>query len=177
MIKRGELQATLVKGRHGMEYRINSGTTLDQAWANPSSSLGKADASLGELIELVRDQQRQLTRLNEERAELFGRLGYFQAQLEAARAQLQVTQDELRVAQTRIVELEAPKEAASEMSNYPVPEQSGQDVGARTVSEMPEDQPEVGRRSEVSAPPATKDQEGSSTRAFKRFWRWLTQPV
>ena len=137
MIKRGELQATLVKGRHGMEYRINSGVTLDQAWANPSSSLGKADGSLGELVELVRDQQRQLTRLNEERAELFGRLGYFQAQLEAARTQLQVTQDELRVAQTRLVELEAPKEVVSEMSNHPAPSENGANSASQQVSSRP----------------------------------------
>ena len=137
MIKRGELQATLVKGRHGMEYRINSGAMLDQAWANPSSSLGKADASLGELIELVRDQQRQLTRLNEERAELFGRLGYFQAQLEAARTQSQVTQDELRVAQTRIVELEAPKEAAPEMANHPAHAENGPNSGSEKGSPRP----------------------------------------
>ena len=67
--------------------------------------------------------------------------------------------------------------APAEMSNYTAPEQNGQDVGARTVLEILGEQSEAGRKSEVSVPPATNGQEGSSGGAFKRFWRWLTQPV
>ena len=67
--------------------------------------------------------------------------------------------------------------ASAEMSNCLTPEQNGQDSGPQAVSAIPEVQPEAGRRSEVSAPPAVNGQEGSSGGAFKRFWRWLTQPV
>ena len=67
--------------------------------------------------------------------------------------------------------------APDEMSNYTAPGQNSQGEGAQTISGMPEQQLEAGRRPEVGAPPSTNGQEGSSSRAFKRFWRWLTQPI
>ena len=67
--------------------------------------------------------------------------------------------------------------APTKMSNYPTSEPSGQDSGSHAVSEELKKQPEAERGSEASAPPATDNQEASSGRAFKRFWRWLTQPV
>ncbi len=122
------------------------------------------------LVALIERQQQTIL-------ELSGRLGFYQSEIQHLKVQLEGAQLQLQLAQARILELEAPKEAPAEMANHPSAEQNGQGVGAQTVSEMAEERPETGRRSEVSAPPATKDQEGSSSGALKRFWRWLTQPV
>ncbi len=67
--------------------------------------------------------------------------------------------------------------APAGMFNYPAPEQNGQDSSSEAVSEMFEEQPEAGGGSEASAPAAANGQEANSGRAFKRFWRWLTQPL
>ncbi len=109
-------------------------------------------------------------KLYRDNLELAGRVGFYQAEIQHLKTQLEA-------AQTRILELEAPKQAPAEMPNHPTPEQNGQDSAAQTVSVIPEEQPEAGRRSEVSAPSVTNGQEGSSGGAFKRFWRWLARPV
>ena len=87
---------------------------------------------------------RLVEQLHRENLELAGRLGFYQAENLQLKSQVQAMQ-------VRILELEAPKEAAPE--------------------------PEAGRRSEVSVPSAIDGQEGSSGGAFKQFWRWLTQPI
>ena len=80
---------------------------------------------------VVVELEQQIAHLNNERAELYGRLGYFQAQLEAARGQLQA-------AQTRILELEAPKNSApAEMANYPTYVQNGASSGSEKTSKGP----------------------------------------
>ena len=126
------------------------------------------------------DQAQHISRLSDERAELYGRLGFYQAEIQYLKAELDGVLAQLQLAQTRILELEAPKEAPAETANHSPAEQHGQDWSTQAVSAIPEEQPEAGRRSEVSAPPAANGasgQEGSSSGAFKRFWRWLTQPV
>ena len=106
--------------------------------------------------DLIEKQQQQLI-------ELAGRVGFYQARI--------------RELERRVLELEAPKEAPADMANHPSAEQNSQGVGAQTDSEMPEEQSEARRGSEVSAFPAVNRQEGSSAGAFKRLWRWLTRPV
>jgi hypothetical protein len=112
----------------------------------------------------------RLDRAHRDNLELAGRCGFYQAENLQLKSQVQAMQ-------VRILELEAPKVASAEMSNYSAPEQNGQDSGSQAVSAVSEEQPEAGRRCEVSAPPATNGQEGSSGGAFKRFWRWLARPV
>ena len=190
-IRRGEIAAKLVKGPRGMEYRITPGPSVsisatviagsDQGDQNDQPSLrsdcAQSDPSLIAVVAQLTQENaamaRTLSRLNDERAELYGRLGYFHAQLDAIRAQLQA-------AQARILELEAPKEAPAETTNHPTPEQNGQDSDSRTVSEESSEQSQAPAPSESTATTTTKTtngQEASSGGAFKRLWRWLTQPV
>ncbi len=115
--------------------------------------------------------------MSDERAELYGRLGFYQAEIQYLKAELDGVLAQLQLAQTRILELEAPKEGTAESADHSPAEQNGQDSGSQAVSVMPDEQPEAGRRSEVSAPPAANGQEINSGGAFKRFWRWLTQPI
>ena len=64
----------------------------------------------------------------------------------------------------------------AEMSNYSGSEQNGRDVSAQAASEEPTKQPQAEAVSGASAPSVTSSQETSSGGAFKRFWRWITQP-
>ena len=114
-IRRGELPAVLVAGRHGPEYRIFPDGHPDQSEGVPLSGephqVNHAYASrpdqpnqhpslpdLSELVRLIQEQERRLE-------QYAGQIGYLQAKLQAAEA--------------RILELEAPKEAPAEMSNHP----------------------------------------------------------
>ena len=92
---------------------LTSSQASDTAMSDTNvSTLGTDSlAIIDRLIQQNAEQAQQISRLNEERVELYGRLGYFQAQLEAA--------------QTRILELEAPKEAAAETANHPTDSESG----------------------------------------------------
>ena len=110
---------------------------------------------------------RLVEQLHRENLELAGRLGFYQAENLQLKSQVQAMQ-------VRILELEASKEAPAEAAPA---EQNGPGSGSQALSEMCEQQPEAGRRSEVSVPSAIDGQEGSSGGAFKRFWRWLTQPI
>ena len=92
---------------------------------------GQPDLAITTLIAVVeeltlegREKDRLLVRLNDERVELYGRLGFLQAQLQAAQA--------------RILELEAPKNSAPvEMANHPDHIENGPNSGAEKVSERP----------------------------------------
>ena len=176
-IKQGKISAVLVDGPYGLEYRLDlEGQTPFPARLEGVSSLEEAGSPSEEeespspngvtssraLVIIDRITQ-ELTQLQNERAELYGRLGFLQAQLQAAQA--------------RILELEAPKEASTEIANHLVPEQNGQDSAAETVAEMPEQQLESGGRPEASTPPAADGQDAVASGPFKRFWRWLSQPV
>ena len=132
---------------------------------------------LGELVALVHGKDQQITRLQDERAELYGRLGFYQSEIQHLKSQLDGALAQLQLAQSRILELEAPKEAAVETANHSPAEQNGQDSGSQALSEMREQQPEAGGGSEASPSPAINGREGRSGGVFKRFWRWLTQPL
>jgi excisionase family DNA binding protein len=106
-IKQKKLRATLVAGDHGPEYRVQvepgQATTLagerrHDDGQDDQPSLGADQPAVNSLVALVDRLTTENSRLQDERAELFGRLGYFQAQLEQA--------------QTTIKALEAPKEPA-----------------------------------------------------------------
>ena len=145
-IRRGELPAVMVKGRHGPEYRIphpdslsaqpvpTVTVTVDLPPINGDSHGPDSvdppfpDPGLGELVALV-------DRLSRENLELAGRCGWLQAQLEAAT--------------TRIRELEAPPAAPAEATdqagsetsnpnpNHPAASQNGLDSGAECPPPRP----------------------------------------
>ena len=150
-------------------------TTAEFAEVPPSEDpILSESESIGSIVATF---QQVMEKLHRENLELAGRLGFYQSEIQHLKAQLEGAQLQLQLAQARILELEAPKEAPAEMANHPSVEQNGQDAGAQTDSEMPEEQSEARRGSEVSAFPAVNRQEGSSAGAFKRLWRWLTRPV
>jgi hypothetical protein len=124
-IHRGELAATEVRGRFGKEWLVDlgqhgaapsngtaqhaaarsNGTEQHDAATRPSDAQHSAateqhgashDRSVPALVELVTGLTARTERLENERAELYGRLGYMQAELAQARE--------------RILALEAPKE-------------------------------------------------------------------
>ena len=66
-------------------------------------------------------------KLYRDNLELAGRVGFYQAEIQHLKAQLEA-------AQTRILELEAPKEATVEMANHPSPSENEADSGSQTVS-------------------------------------------
>ncbi len=80
-------------------------------------------AIIDRLIQQNAEQAQQISRLNEERVELYGRLGYFQAQLEAA--------------QTRILELEAPKGVPAETANHSSPSENGAEADSKRPPRRP----------------------------------------
>ena len=51
---------------------------------------GQGDSSLGELVALVRDQQDQIAWLNDERMELYGRLGFLQARVQGLEQEIRL---------------------------------------------------------------------------------------
>ena len=116
-IRRGELPAVQVKGRHGPEYRIphpdsipapTVSVTVDlpsitsdnygAPTVDPPFLPGDPAEGLGELVALVRDQQQTILGLS-------GRCGWLQSELQTTRAQLQSAQE-------RVALLEAPKPGA-----------------------------------------------------------------
>ncbi len=66
-------------------------------------------------------------KLYRDNLELAGRVGFYQAEIQQLRTQLER-------AENRILELEAPKEASAEMSNYPVHVENGANSGFQKVS-------------------------------------------
>ena len=132
-IRRGELPAVLVAGRHGPEYRIFPDGYPDQSEWVPLSGephqVNHAYASrpdqpnqhpslpdLSELVRLIQEQERRLE-------QYAGQIGYLQAKLQAAEA--------------RILELEAPKEAPGEMSNHPTLRGSVAGAGSERLPRRP----------------------------------------
>ncbi len=116
------------------------------------------------LERMQKEHQAVVDRMHRENIELAGRCGFLQARVQDLEAEMRL--------------LKAPAETpAAEVTNHSVPEQNGQDWGSHAVSAKPKEQPETGRGPEASAPPVINDQEASSCGAFKRLWRWLTQPV
>lgn len=103
-IKQKKLRAALVAGDHGPEYRVQvdpgqvatlAGEPGRDDGQDDQPSLGANQPAVSSLVALVDKLTTENGRLQDERAELFGRLGYFQAQLEQA--------------QSTIKALEAPK--------------------------------------------------------------------
>ena len=116
-VRRGVITAELMKGPHGFEYRLchpdstvpgtlpkDCGQSNSQADGQPTDTVttgfGQSDSSLGELVALVRDQQDQITRLNDERAELYGRLGFLQARVQGLEQEVRL----LKVPQSTLVD-------------------------------------------------------------------------
>ncbi len=121
-IKAGSLEAEQVDGKFGAEWRVRLTTARPGvAGADHSPSAGhirsdhgtsngrmtngreattpqttRADQGIARLADLLERAQDDIRRLNDERAELYGRLGYMQAQLAAKDEQIKA--------------LEAPKE-------------------------------------------------------------------
>ena len=69
-------------------------------------------------------------KLYRDNLELAGRVGFYQAEIQHLKAQLEV-------AQARILELEAPKAAPAATTNHSTPSENGADSGAQQVSPRP----------------------------------------
>ena len=130
-------------------------------------------------LEWVRaNQERQrVEQLEKERVELYGRLGFYQSEIQYLKNQLDGAHTQLQLAQARILELEAPKEAMVETANHPPAEQNGQDSTVQTASENPTEQSRADPISESTTTTTANGQGASSGGVLKRFWCWLTQPV
>ncbi len=147
-IKRGHLKAQMVQGKFGPEWRVYLGqpyTSPSPAGDGLSNDLYTAEHSLSAaqtiaqespdqamltLLQMFRDLQVDARRvqeanrkLHEERAELFGRLGFYQARIQDL--------------EYRILELQAPKEAPVERANHPTPGENEADSGSGKTSGQP----------------------------------------
>ena len=71
----------------------------------------------------ARGVQEANRKLHEERAELFGRLGFYQARIQDL--------------EHRILELQAPKEVPVERVNHPTSDENGADSASQKVSRQP----------------------------------------
>lgn len=97
-IKRGDLRAIKADGPHGPEYRVildhpddsQSPTVASGYRRDNGRSVGTDNPSLDSLITLVKDLTNQNARLQDERAELYGRVGFLQAKLQEAEGQVKL---------------------------------------------------------------------------------------
>ncbi len=144
-IKRGHLKAQMVQGKFGPEWRVYLGqpctapspdgdglshdlyTAEHSLSAAPIIAQESPNQAMLTLLQMFRDLQVDARRvqeanrkLHEERAELFGRLGFYQARIQDL--------------EHRILELEAPKEAPVEMANHPAPSENGANSASQQVS-------------------------------------------
>jgi len=75
-IKSGKVKADLVPGRYGMEYRIN-----DLGQVSALSAVSAASAAVDNLSSTALDKALDMIRaLQQEKAELYAQVAYFQAQ-------------------------------------------------------------------------------------------------
>ncbi len=88
-IKRGQLAAIQVERPQGYEWRVALRQDTPDA---PSDALGRqlADSQqvLGALVAQLASERERTAALEQERAELYGRLGFYQAQLEQAKERI-----------------------------------------------------------------------------------------
>ena len=148
-IQQGLLHAVLADGPYGPEYRIScdgqTSSRLDREVAlqegtsslptakEATRGLGREVAQSGggplpenlpdNLVVFLREQQQIIM-------ELSGRLGFYQSEIQHLKVQLEA-------AQTRILELEGPKEAPDEMSNHPTLRGSGAGAGSDRLPRRP----------------------------------------
>lgn len=96
-VKQKKLRATLVTGEHGPEYRVHLESDLadhpvgdrEQVVDQPEQErLGTDQPAVTSLVALVDRLTTENGRLQDERAELYGRLGFLQAQLQAKDEQI-----------------------------------------------------------------------------------------
>jgi excisionase family DNA binding protein len=116
-IKQGRLCAEKVDGAHGPEYRIHLGdgqlsTVVDdnghRADHRRHAAAHSDQPGVASLVELVRELRAENSQLQQERFELAGRLGYFQAELEHTRETIKVLQAPASVAADEAVPEPAP---------------------------------------------------------------------
>ena len=133
-IRSGELAAVRVDGPYGPEWRIPTGDAYaDQPRRSPSASddvhpdrrddLPLRQGSDPAMVALIERQQQTIM-------ELSGRLGFYQSEIQHLKAQLEA-------AQTRILELEGPKEASVEMASHPAHVENGPNSGSEKGSARP----------------------------------------
>jgi excisionase family DNA binding protein len=100
-IRQKQLGATLINGDHGPEYRVHlepgQPTALIGEGDRPRdqaehASLSSDQGSVARLVALVDKLTTENARLQDERAELFGRLGFYQAELGHARQTIKALQ-------------------------------------------------------------------------------------
>ena len=128
-IKAGKLQATLV----GREWRVALADSLsaseepqdasEQSLAVSATALEALAEALAEANVRASDERKRVAELEQERSELYGRLGFYQARIQEL--------------ERRVLELEAPKEAPAEIANRPSHFENRADSGSQKVSSRP----------------------------------------
>ena len=128
-IKAGKLQATLV----GREWRVALADSLsaseepqdasEQSLAVSAAALEALAEALAEANVRASDERKRVAELEQERSELYGRLGFYQARIQDL--------------ERRVLELEGPKEAPDEMSNHPALRGSVAGAGSERLPRRP----------------------------------------
>ena len=116
---------------------------LEESEVNPETS-GSLPEVIGRALELIErlhcengEYVQQITRLNDERAELYGRLGFLQSENLQLKNQLEGTHAQLQLTQARLLELEAPKGAVAETTNHLTDSENGADSGSERSPRRP----------------------------------------
>ena len=97
--------------------------TSEQSLPVSAAALEALAEALAEANVRASDERKRVAELEQERSELYGRLGFYQARI--------------RELEHRILELEAPKEAPVEMANHPTPSENGSNSTSQKVSPRP----------------------------------------
>lgn len=95
-IKAGKLKARRIRGKFGPEWRVCIEQPMAPVQADEEGRIAQPraddDQPISALIALVEKLQDENRRLQDDRFELAGRLGFFQAELESTRKQLAILQ-------------------------------------------------------------------------------------
>ncbi len=88
-IKKGQLAAIQVERPQGYEWRVALHQEASDAPSDAlSSQLADSQQVLGALVAQLAGERERTAALEQERAELYGRLGFYQAQLEQAKERI-----------------------------------------------------------------------------------------
>ena len=132
-----------------------------------------ANAITDQLQSLLVDSA-MLDRFYRDNLELAGRLGFYQSEIQHLQQRIADLEQEVRMLKEPV---EPSEPVGTGVINRSSSEQNGLDSGTQKVEEQVAECPLAEPTRESSAAPAANGQDASSGGTFKRFWRWLTQPV
>ena len=108
-IKSGKLVAIRVERPQGYEWHVRLDQVALEGNSPPGAQLADdCNLVLGALVVQLAGERQRTAELEQERAELYGRLGFLQSENLQLKSQLDGAQAQLQLAQARILELEAP---------------------------------------------------------------------